>query len=121
MSRKTEVFDWTNKALEAFRKSVGGVETFYTDVEIRTILDAVVEAQKIRLVIDLANSQIEELIKINDVKWHVIDALMAGDDEGALKLLTQMSAVLRKSASSELLKSKEIQQVSNIIQFRRPK
>ena len=120
MDLKKEVFDWTEKTLATFRKSLGDVAMFYSDKELRDILDAAVEAQKLPLLIQLADTQIEELIKINDVKWQVIDALMAGDAEGALKLLTEMSSVLRKSLSSELIKSKEVQQVSNVLQFRRP-
>ena len=121
MDWKEQVFNWTPTTLSDFRNSLGEGARVRTDDELRAILNLVIKSQQIDLLVALADKQIEELLKINDNKWDVIDALMAGDQHKALDIMNLMAGKLKKTLSSELLKSNQVTQESNVLQFRQRK
>lgn len=121
MDWEKQVFNWTPLTLADFRQSLGEGSRFRTDDELRAILNVVIKSQQIDLLVALADKQIEELIKVNDNKWDVIDALMAGDQIKALEIMNTMAGKLKKTLSSELLKSDRVKKESNVLQFRRHK
>lgn len=128
MGWKEQVLNWTPTALNDFRNSLGEGARVRTDDELRAILNLVMKSQQIDLLLDLANTQIEELLAINENKWDVIDALMDGDQHKALDLMNLMAGKMKKTlssellkSSSELLKSQRVKEGSNVIKFRRHK
>ena len=121
MGWKEQVLNWTPTTLSEFRNSLGEGARVRTDDELRAILNVAMKSQQIDLLLDLANKQIEELLAINENKWDVIDALMDGDQHKALDLMNLMSGKMKKTLSSELLKSRRVKKRSNILEFRRHK
>lgn len=121
MDWREQVLNWTPTTLSDFRKALGKSSKFFTDDELRAILNLVIKSQQIDLLLDLANKQIEELLTINENKWDVIDALMDGDQQKALDIMNLMAGKMKKTLSSELLKSNQVIQESNILQFRQRK
>ena len=121
MGWKEQVLNWTPTTLSDFRNSLGEGARVRTDDELRAILNVAMKSQQIDLLLDLANTQIEELLAINENKWDVIDALMDGDQHKALDLMNLMSGKMKKTLSSELLKSQRVKEGSNVLEFRRHK
>ena len=127
MSWEKQAFVWSKETIDKFKKSLGEGARARTDDEVRGILDGVVKSQQLDLLLAIVNQQLIELVRMNDHKWKIIDALMEDNNEEAAKLLNEMSEFLASTMQEEIYKKelsktkKAVQQTSNVIQFKREK
>lgn len=93
---RISAFDWTTETLLALRKSLNKKSADYSDSELRKILDDSVKAQGLDELLDILESQIDMLSKLNDQKWKIMSAMAQGDPASIIRELDASIDELQK-------------------------
>jgi hypothetical protein len=100
-------FKWTNKTIEAVREALGVRADDMTDAEIYAILTIAIKEQELDLLLALVRRQLSDLMQLNEEKWDLINELVKGNAEPAIRAMDKEK------------EKKRIPDFSNVIKFKR--